>query len=250
MATTTKPTTPLVAMADPFLLKEPTDRRGIGARRSAMLKWTQRALERNGPVPSPVLFDAADEIGFNKLTFEKIRKDAGVIVYRQDGVNWACLEHQLPEGAVRLGRGRKETPNGVVSEAVEPPEHPIGENNGEGPEPREERSEDYIAGAADTASTLIKAGWSASGLPGLKPLPKDWVGPAMTPRSPESAAPTPTQDGDVTAAAQLLLSSLGLKTADPDVAVWAREAHNLLQRAQADTKVAMERIERIIRSHS
>lgn len=215
--TTPSPTAPLVAMADPFLLKEPTSREGARARYAASVGWIKRVLERHAPVASPLLFKAGAEIGLSKYTLEKARIDAGAVAFKQAGVVMVCLEHQLPEGSSRVGRARKDPELGVQHEAAE---HPIGGNNGDGPEPREE-----------PARAL-----EPSGIPGLNKLPPDWVGPGQ-PVSQSGRVVDMSQvapfagDGDVSAAAQLLLSSLGLKVMDPRVQECVRRAESHNQRA-------------------
>lgn len=223
------PTVALVAMADPFLLKTPTGRVAVQARNAALAGWVKRCLERHGPLNPKILMSAGRELGFSDSQLTRARTAAGAVAYTIPGSGagkgkgqnptLVALDHQVPEGASVIGRSAKPPVLGVQPEA---PEHPIGENNGEGPEPREE--------------------------PAQAPDPIDWDGTGATaPLMPsESGLKTPVparafmqldetvrMDGDVGAAAQLLLSSLGLKTLDPAV-------HSLLRAAEITARRVSE----------
>lgn len=215
-------TAPLVAMADPFLLKIPTNRTGVNARRSAYVAWMKRAMEKYGPLESELLYDASGEMGITKNVCKAVRTELGIVGYKLPGDStvYASFEANLPEDASRLGRRPNPSSLGVQAEAQEPAEHPIGENNGAGPEPREE-----------PAQAL-----EPSGIPGLSKLPPDWVGPSATAPVQQWApnAALLDGDGDVGAAAQLLLQSLGLKVMDPRVTELVKRAQHHKLRADCE----------------
>lgn len=259
MATTTapSPTAPLTTMADPFLLKEPTTREGQRARSSALAGWVKRALERHGPLEPKILMSAGHELGFSDSQLNRARKDAGAVAYtivgsgagkgRGGNPTWVALEHQVPEGASVIGRGTKPSePSGVQPEAQEPPEHPIGENNGAGPEPREEPAQapdpiDWDGTGVPPLNQSEKTGTLLPPLTGpiaLKPLPTQ----GQTPRGGWSI----TEDGDVGAAAQLLLQSLGLKVMGPEVAQAINAAAIHIRRSRDEIELAQTAIRKAL----
>lgn len=195
------PTTPLVAMADPFLLKEQTTKHGKAARNAALAKYVERVLAKHGPMPAKLLEAACVELGFARHHVIKARGEASAVAWRVGGrqVGWMVgLESQVPEGASVYGR-ESAPKNGVAVE--------VGENNGTGPEPREEpvaahslfTAEPHAATEPEAAPESLVADPS-----------EEEFGKLLT------RPPLLREDGgDVEAAAQLLLSSLGLRTAHP-----------------------------------
>lgn len=212
VATTPKqsPTTPLVAMADPFLLKEQTTKHGRAARNAALAKYVERVLAKHGPMPAKLLEEACVELGFARHHVIKARGEASAVAWRVGGrqVGWVVgLESQIPEGASVYGR-ESAPKNGVAVE--------VGENNGAGPEPREEPAEAPVTDTQKIDAMLKNLVEDASendmakaATPPLvlKPMSEPALKPLMS--------TIPEAGSDVEAAAQLLLSSLGLRTAHP-----------------------------------
>lgn len=203
VATTPKqsPTTPLVAMADPFLLKEQTTKHGKAARNAALAKYVERVLAKHGPMPAKLLEAACVELGFARHHVVRARGEASAVAWRAGGrqTGWMVgLESQVPADVTVYGR-ESAPKNGVAVE--------VGENNGTGPEPREEpvaahslfTAEPHAATEPEAAPESLVADPS-----------EEEFGKLLT------RPPLLREDGgDVEAAAQLLLSSLGLRTAHP-----------------------------------
>lgn len=223
----TSSTAPLIAEADSFLLKKQTSRHGVQARNAALTKWIRRVVEKHGPMDQKILMQACEEMGFGLSVTKWARVHAGVVPYVIPGegagkgkgqfTTFIGLDFQVPEGATRLGRKPKAA---VADERPEPepvnlldrngaPPKPMdrlpvevvesihGANNGESPDPREDPRPHYDPALHDPEPELV---------PEAAP---ERVWPAEVPFAPEP------QPAEVTAAAQMLLESLGLKTAHP-----------------------------------
>lgn len=244
-----KPTTPLVAMADPFLLKEATTTRERAARNHALAGWVKRVLEKHGPLPATTLEAAAVELGFARHHVTAARSKAGASAWRAGGKRsgWMVgLSHQLPED--RTAYGRESEPESGI-------QHVQGDNNGAGPEPREEPATAKIPGWNTPEARSIhdheplSGALSPSGEEALVSAPPD---PAQLdgplPPAPLGAdIPFKGDGGEVSAAAQLLLSSLGLKTLDPDVIDKIRQAEIRARRSKEDAGITHALIEQALR---
>lgn len=127
--TTTEKTDALVALADNWLRTHvPAGRRETLERAAAFQGWVRRCIEHHGPMPALQLEEAAHTMGgFSSAQCTKARKDLGVRAWREGTREWMIgFDSQVPHGVSAYQR------------ADQAPEHPIGDNNGQGPEPREE----------------------------------------------------------------------------------------------------------------
>lgn len=249
MATTEqRPTAKIIAMADPFLLKEPTSKLETGARNSALVGYVKRVLDKHGPLEGALLMGALDELGFRRSAAFKARAEAGGVGFiAADGKKLVGLEHQVPEGATILGRPRElPEPSGV--QATD--EHPIGENNGETPEPREEPVQSLIddgwSAGVETQAPVIELEPEALAEPVAIPVLDSWPGGSLPPADP-TAIPFQAirEDGDVIAAAQLLIQSLGIKTVAPEVLSFIEQAEAQLEMTREGVKRAENLLTRI-----
>lgn len=131
-ATTIKPATQYVAMADAFMLKPLTGslKGPAGAARAhAFDGWLKRVLERHGPVRSSDLIEAVETMGFNRIGLQRAKTAIGAVSYgvgAADGegkkhMSWmTCLEHQLPADKRDRANRPRPFPVGVEIEAPEP----------------------------------------------------------------------------------------------------------------------------------
>lgn len=95
---TANPADLYLSMADTFLMTTPVDRRGKGARFSALQSWLKRVLERHGPVPSAALIEAAERIGYGRIQLQEARNLVGAASFNDSGTWKVCLPEQLPVG--------------------------------------------------------------------------------------------------------------------------------------------------------
>lgn len=122
---TVNPADQLIAMADSFLLTQPSDKNGRGAkaRHSALQGWIKRVLERHGPIASATLTEAGERMGFARTTLQAARDGVGVVSFNAGGTpsKWmVCLPYQLPEGFNARKTIKSITAMGVSVEAPEP----------------------------------------------------------------------------------------------------------------------------------
>ncbi len=196
MGTTTgiDPTAPLVALADTYLLTKPK----LGPRSfvyrshfAAFEVWVKRCLEKYGPMDPKLLDAAAERIGFSGQQTSRARVNIGAVAYtttnpgggKGGNPRFVALAHQVPEG-VSLA-GRKHEASGVEPVA---------------PDPGDILTEDLN----DPQPPLVEAH-----VPDDAPDPQ----PAAAPRA--IYGKVEIKDGEVAAAAQMLLDSLGIKATDP-----------------------------------
>lgn len=111
----------LVAMADPFLLKQidMSNRAAMLARAAAFDKWLKRSLEKHGPLYAVVLENAAERIGFPRSNVSSSRKRIGAVAYREKASWMVCFPYQLPANKQKRRTG-KEVELGVQIEEKPP----------------------------------------------------------------------------------------------------------------------------------
>jgi len=99
--------TKFIAMAEPIMLSPPASIKEARRRNEAFNRWMKRVLEKYGPVPSRDLMDAVEQMGFTVTTHvTQAKKAINAISFRgdhQDNKRWMiCLDYQLPEGKQRI----------------------------------------------------------------------------------------------------------------------------------------------------
>lgn len=266
---TTTPDAPLatrlIALAPEMLFKrEDNSRHAVAARNSALASWVKRSVERHGPLLASDLAEATTQIGYGNSQLAKARLAAGVVGYVVPGSAkgkgqlpaWVALPHQVPEEASVTGRRTREelraSENGVQPFAGEP--------------------EAEATPAPETAQSLVDDGWSAGvetqpepALPPPaafddayveNPAAKPWTPEPITkvalkPLQPARGLLLPdTQNAEVSAAAQMLLDSLGLKVMDPAIRerVFAmRQEMNMVKGAIEEMETILDQLVRIVR---
>lgn len=206
----------MVAMADPFLLKElpeDPDRLAIQARNQALAGWVRRVIEKHGPVSGNDLRAAAERIGFSHHHVTRARKDAGVLAFRAGGVKTAWLvglDYQVPKNSAVYGASRSS--NGVQTEAPEPQPEPSIENKAAGTAP--------LAGS------------------GVSHLVADESGVTM--RETPAASNGARKLTDQQAAALMLLESLGIHQPGDEAKRALENASKALDDAHAALSMALE----------
>lgn len=267
---TTTPDAPLatrlIALAPEMLFKrEDNSRHAVAARNSALASWVKRSVERHGPLLASDLAEATTQIGYGNSQLVKARLAAGVVGYVVPGSAkgkgqlpaWVALPHQVPEEASVTGRRTREelkaSENGVQPFAGEP--------------------EVEATPATETAQSLVDDGWSAGVETQPEPptpeeierfhreaamvdaafhtsAPIEKV--ALKPLAPVAGSLTlpEQQSAEISAAAQMLLDSLGLKVMDPTIReqVFAlRQELNMLHHAVEKIEEHLTRLVGIVR---
>lgn len=216
--------TRMVALADPFLFnQEDNSRHATRARASALASWVKRAVERYGPVLAGDLSEACASMGYSASSLAKARVAAGVVGYVVPGSAkgkgqlsaWVCLSHQVPEGASVTGRRTRAeltaSQNGV--EPVEP--DPVLRDVAfiDGPDTIDESA------GGDPSHPLNRppehSGVSLADARELKRFAREADAVDAAFREPAGSVGLPDGGAEVSAAAQMLLETLGLKTMDP-----------------------------------
>lgn len=201
-------------MADPFLLKMPSDGRdAIRARYGAFCAWLKRVVEKHGPVRTTDLDDAAILIGFKGATVANARTAMGVVSYRthdEDGHYWvAAMPSQVPDG-VKI---REQKPNPQTVSAVEPV---MSDPNLSVPSP-----------------ALLAA------VNGTSPISES---------ERELAVKVYGKGDEVSAAAQMLLETLGIKPPSAEALMYLGSAKAELEQARHAVDIATDAVAKALRA--
>lgn len=218
--------TKIVAMADPFLLKEHNgSREAVLARASAFEGYVKRVVEKHGPVATLDLTEAVERIGFSHHQLAKARASLGLGAFREGGPSggkWViAFPYQMPED--KRPRQQETTRNGVPIESHE---------NGVQVE-----ADDPVETPAESPEKLPEAVLAASGRVVVHPpAPDVETAERILTEAPRvldrTAVPFERSgDTDVRAAAELLLSSLGVKMPGEDARQALRDARAALRAA-------------------
>lgn len=196
--TTIDPVDAIIAQADTFLLKTPTDKRSRDARYHALVGFVKRSTERLGPIRARDLTDAIYRLGYSRDRANDAKRDAGIVSYRihEDGKGmWMnALPHQVPKGH---NHRKDQNTGGVKPHDVQVT---LSDPNEAIPSPALEAATNGVSSASRGEYALAKAVFSDNST-------------------------------EVNAAAYMLLESLGIKAPGQDAKDALKAAHDALSAA-------------------
>lgn len=198
---TIDPVDALIAGADAFLLRPATDQNSRNARYSALIGFVKRTIERNGPTPAAHLTEAIVRLGYSKDRANDAKRSAGVVSYRikeGDKMLWVnALPHQVPEGHSY----RKDQNTG----GLKPHDVQVTLSD-----PNEAVPSPALIAATNGVSSVSRGEYALA-----------------------KAVLAPDNSTEVSAAAIMLLESLGIKMPGQDAKDALEAAHEALQRTEA-----------------
>lgn len=194
------PAAQYVALADQELFRDTKNRADIRRKQSALVGWMRRVLERCGPVISRDMMTAGEQMGFSYAQLTRARTDGGIVAYT------------IPGAARGKGKGQN-TVYAALDYQVPEEASVVG---------RRPKQTEVSVIAEEESETVPE--------PPPAPEPGEATRALSEILGPRAAL-NGAQEGDVAAAALLLLESLGVKKPGDEAREALRQAEDRLDEA-------------------